>query len=118
FTVRRERVLPELRRSWAFGRWIVLGQLVGVVHGFVLYWLLAAMKGTTATGAFAACMTVVTLSNPFILGIANVLGPRAARAFTTGGPQEARDVGRKPTLLLDGVMTALAGLVALGGWLA
>jgi O-antigen/teichoic acid export membrane protein len=113
--IRRSKAAGELRRSWVFGRWIVCGQMVGVVHGFVLYWLLGLMLGTTATGVFAACMTVVTLSNPFILGMSNVLGPDLARAFARGGRDEVRRVAGKNTLILGGIMAGFVGLVALFG---
>jgi O-antigen/teichoic acid export membrane protein len=114
-TIRRERALGDLRRSWAFGRWIVCGQMIGVVHGFVLYWLLGLMLGTTATGVFAACMTVVTLSNPIILGMSNVLGPQLARAFATGGKEEVRRVAGRNTLILGSLMAGFVALVVLFG---
>jgi O-antigen/teichoic acid export membrane protein len=113
--VRRETAISELRRSWVFGRWIVCGQMIGVVHGFALYWLLALMLGASATGVFAACMTVVLLSNPFILGMSNILGPHLARAFANGGRDEVRRVAAKNTLILGGMMAGFVALVALFG---
>jgi O-antigen/teichoic acid export membrane protein len=115
FVIRRDKAVRELRRSWTFGRWIVCGQFISAVHGFVLYWLLAVLLGATVTGVFAACMTIVTLSSPFILGMSNLLGPRTARAFTEGGRDELRRVVLKAALVLGACLAAFVGLVTLFG---
>jgi O-antigen/teichoic acid export membrane protein len=115
FVIRRSRVVDGMRRGWNFGRWIVLGQLVGVAHGFVLYWLAAMLEGVAAAGVIAACMTVVTLSNPFVLGVSNLLGPHAAQAYATGGCQQVRRVVARATLWLGAVMASFTGAVFLAG---
>ena len=83
--LRRRRVGREVGRHWTFGRWVAAGQLVGVVHGYTIHWLLVLMIGPAATGAFTACLTVLLLSNPFVLALGNLLGPWTARARAEGG---------------------------------
>lgn len=118
FSFRREHLAGQMRRHWDFGRWLLAGQLTGLGYWHLVQWLLAARLGTAATGAFAACLTVVTLANPFILGFGLVLGPSVARAFTEGGPARVRHILVRSSLILAGVTLLLAGLAALvGGYL-
>jgi O-antigen/teichoic acid export membrane protein len=50
-------------------------------------------------------MTVVNLSNPFVLGIGQVLTPLIAQAFSEKGPQELKRVVLKATIFLGIVLT-------------
>jgi O-antigen/teichoic acid export membrane protein len=94
---------------------MLASQLTALGYWHLVQWLLAFRLGTTATGAFVACMVVVTVANPFILGFGSFVGPSAARAFTEGGPARVRQVLFRATLPL-GVSTALlACLAALAG---
>jgi O-antigen/teichoic acid export membrane protein len=118
FAVTWNEVGRDLRRSWSFGKWVFGGQLTAVVNGYLAHWLLLPILGAAATGALAACTTVVSLSNPLLIGIGNVLGPRTARAAAEGGGAEVRRVVRTTTLLLGGLMAVFVALVWLfGGWL-
>ena len=51
-------------------------------------WILTAFHGSSATGIWAACFGVVSMANPILFGIQNVLGPRLAHAYAEGGPKE------------------------------
>jgi O-antigen/teichoic acid export membrane protein len=105
----------EVGRHWVFGRWVAAGQGLGVINGYVAHWLLAGLVGPAATGTFAACLAVVMLSNPFILGVSNLLGPRAVRARAAGGPGELRRVVGTAGLLVAGVMAAFALVLTVAG---
>ncbi len=80
-TLHASELLP---RHWNFGKWLLGGQVVGVFAQWASYWLLAFIASTVETGIFAACMSIVMLSNPLILGMGNILDPRLARAFSDG----------------------------------
>lgn len=108
FAARRTGVLADWKAHWGFGKWVAVSQSIGVVHGFVLYWLIAAALGSTATGDFTACMTLVLLTNPLILGIGNVLGPTAARAMATEGAQAVGRMIGKAMALVTSVLAAIA----------
>jgi len=113
--VRWQRVPRQWRRNWLLGRWVFASRMTSVLHGYSVYWLLALTLGAAGTGEYAACMTIILLANPFLLGISNVLGPRAARAFAEGGRREARRVVWKVALLLAFPMAVFCGLVVLFG---
>ncbi len=109
---------PSLPEDWhnalRYGRWLCGARLVSVAHGYSVPWLLPLMLGSvvglTAAGGFAACATLLAMANPVLMGITNVLGPQAARAYVTGGPAAVLRASGWATLLMLG----LAGLVAAG----
>ena len=115
FAFRPRRPGRDVGRHWEFGRWVAAGQVVGVVHGYAVHWLLVLMIGPSATGAFAACLAVALLSNPFYLAMANLLGPWIARARTEGGRAAVRRAVGRSALFLVAVMGAFCGVVAVAG---
>ena len=115
FALHRRRVGREVGRHWEFGRWVAAGQMVGVAHGYAVHWLLVLMIGPSATGTFAACLAIALLSNPFYLGMGNLLGPWTARARAEGGRVAVRRVVTTAALLLFAVMGLFCLAVALVG---
>jgi O-antigen/teichoic acid export membrane protein/GT2 family glycosyltransferase len=107
FAFDRSLVWPEWSRNWTFGRWILIDQLTVTANMYSLYWLLAFLKDTVATGNYSACMAIVSLANPFVFGMTNVLAPRLARAH---GEADAASVRR-----LVWTSSAIIGLVV-GGY--
>ena len=112
---RREAVVPAMKRNWGFGKWVFGSLTTSMMNGYIMYWYVALMLGTTATGIYAACMTVLLFANPFLMGLSNVLTPRAARAFSDMGHGELRRVVLKTTAYQGAFMTAFCGVVALFG---
>ena len=101
FVVQRGQIFPVIRQNLSFGGWILAGRIVGQLNSDILVlWLIAFVLGSKATGIFAACMTVVHLSNPFVLGMGQVLTPRVAQAFADNGLREVQRVARKATLFM------------------
>lgn len=109
------RVRVQWRRSWRFGRWVMAAQATAVVDQYVIFWIVAALIDATATGVLAACMTMIHLANPIILGVSNVFEPRAAQAFADEGHAELKRVTCKVMLLMGGAMTAFALVIGVFG---
>jgi O-antigen/teichoic acid export membrane protein len=77
--------VPDLKRNWNFAQW-VLGS--GVLSHFARYlypWMLAAFHGTSITGIWAACSTIVALGNPVFLGLGNYTGPKTSIVYAASG---------------------------------
>jgi O-antigen/teichoic acid export membrane protein len=74
---------------------------------YALPWLLATVRGEAETGEFAACATLVGLSNLFVMGLSNFLTPKTAQAFARRGVPALRGVLRKALLLSMGVLGSL-----------
>ena len=115
FSLRRRRVGREIGRHWEFGRWVAAGQMIGVAHGYAVHWMLALTIGPSATGAFAACLAVVLLSNPFYLAVGNLLGPWTARARAEGGRTAVRRVVGRAAFFMVAAMGTFCWAVAVVG---
>ena len=101
FAVQRGQIFPVIRQNLSFGGWILAGRIVGQLNSdILLLWLMAFILGNMATGIFAACMTVLHLSNPFVLGIGQMLTPRIAQALADNGLREMQRVVRKASLFM------------------
>ena len=118
FQVRAHRVRVDLRRNWRFGRWVFAAVITLIVHQNIVRWLLAFGLDAGSAGLFAACMAIAMISLPFIQGIHNVLLPRAARAFSSGGSREVFRVVRSTTGLIALAMTGFSLAVFFFGEIA
>ncbi|MFK8111395.1 MAG: lipopolysaccharide biosynthesis protein [Rubripirellula sp.] len=103
FTWNRQRVRLDLAKNWKFGKWVAGANVISVFHMYLPHWMLAAVYDESATGVFSACMTVVVMANPFILGMTNVLSPKAAHCYADEG---AAAVARKVWQFM-GIMSAV-----------
>ena len=117
FVVQRNQILPVIRRNLSFGGWILAGRIVGQLNSDILVlWLMAFVLGNKATGIFAACTTIVRMSNPFVLGMGQVLTPRVTQAFAAGGLPEVRRVARKAAILMGVALSGFClGVFFFGG---
>jgi O-antigen/teichoic acid export membrane protein len=96
----RDQIRTDRQVSWRFGRWVALSQMTHTAQGYVVHWILAAVGGTTATGIYSACWSIVQLASPFVQGVGNAAGPLISRAFAEGGIQRTQSAVRRTTRLL------------------
>jgi O-antigen/teichoic acid export membrane protein len=115
FSFAFDRVIPELKRSWQLGRWIAASKLTVMVQSYAAHWLLAVLASTALTGIYSASMVVLLAANPFVIGIGNILEPRAAQAMSQGGVRHMNQVVWNATLLLGLVMGLYCVLVIISG---
>ena len=93
FGLNRQGWVPAARRNWNFGKWIWAAQMIYYLKSEILIlWLLAFILGEAATGVFAACLAVVYLSNPFVLGIGQILSPWIKQALDREGQAGMRQL--------------------------
>jgi len=96
----RNRVLPDLRRNWVYGKWLLFGSIFYFASTNLYHWILASSSGASATGILAACLSVIFLANPIVLGFANFVGPAAVHVLTENGIQALRAFIRKAVIFL------------------
>jgi O-antigen/teichoic acid export membrane protein len=90
----------DFKKNWTFGRWVFASGLVWAVSMNLYPWFLAYFHGTASTGVWAACMGVVSVGNPGLVGFQNFLGPKIAHVYAASGPQALRRYVLKITALL------------------
>ncbi len=108
----RQRFSVDLLKNWSFGKWVAATNLVSVLHMYFVHWLLVSVYDERTTGIFSACLTVVVLANPFILGITNVLSPKAAHVFAEEG---AAAVGKIVWSYVGIIVSVLGPFAVLAG---
>lgn len=87
FEFRMTRWRGDWRHNWKFGRWALLGFMLGSTAPQIIPWLLAGLyaEGAQATGLLAANLSLVGLTNIISTGLSNLLAPRATRTFAELG---------------------------------
>jgi O-antigen/teichoic acid export membrane protein len=99
-TIRLPHVPLAFKRSWALGKWLLAGRITAQVQGYMAYWITMLIAGPSATGAYAACMSIVGIANPMLMGLTNVLMPKTVLAWKNGGgPALWREVIRNTVLI-------------------
>jgi O-antigen/teichoic acid export membrane protein len=79
-------------RNWTFSRWALASHFLACSAPCILPWVVAATHGERETGTLGACATLVGLSNMLLVGLANYLSPKAARAYAEQGLGELKRV--------------------------
>lgn len=87
---RRSESLADLKKNWILGKWVFASGLVVAVSMNLYPWLLAFFHGTASAGVWAACLGVVSVGNPAVLAIQNLVGPKIAHVHAAEGPRALR----------------------------
>jgi O-antigen/teichoic acid export membrane protein len=106
----------DLKKNWVFGKWVFVSGLIWAVSMNLYPWFLAAFHGTASTGVWAACLGVVSVGNPALLGIQNLVGPKIAHEYAAEGPNALRRLVLKITAAISfPVLLLCAGSILWGG---
>ena len=85
FTLSFSGVGQQTAKNFSYGKWIACENLCSVLMVYFSQWFLLASLGANGAGVYSACMTIVLLANPFMLGVASIFAPRAAQEFNRDG---------------------------------
>lgn len=105
----------HLRKHWRFGRWVFVSQTTNQMNWNVVQWILAYWLSAEATGVFTGCLTIAFLSNPFVLGVANVIYPQLAIRYSKEGDQSMRKHAAGACAAIAGVMVTFTLVLLLAG---
>jgi O-antigen/teichoic acid export membrane protein len=79
--------VADLKRNWVLGRYVFASGLAWAVSVNLYPWLLTAYHSVASAGIWAACLGVVSVGNPVLLGIQNIIGPKIAHEYAAKGPR-------------------------------
>jgi O-antigen/teichoic acid export membrane protein len=105
FAIRLDHMRAAVKQSWRLGKWLFAGQITVSLQCYVTYWLLAYVVGATATGVYAACMSIALFANPLMMGFSNTLAPKSVLALKEGGYARLRREAAREALLLGAAMS-------------
>jgi O-antigen/teichoic acid export membrane protein len=115
FAPARESALSDLRLNWSFGKWAFAAQVTLLAAAYVVPWLLAFLSSTDDTGRFAACMSIVMVVNPVLIGLNNFLGPQAIHVYQRDGIVALRRLTWQISLSVVGLLSLVVLLLWLSG---
>jgi len=115
FRIRFNQIRATMQRSWSLGKWLVVADIMIQIQGFATYWLTLAIAGAAATGVYAACMTVISVANPVVNGLGNLLLPKLVLEWKQRGAAGLRRKAIQDSLLLGAAMAPLCIVVVLAG---
>ena len=92
--------IADFKKNWTLGKWVFASGLVWAVSMNLYPWLLAAFHGVPSAGVWAACLGVVSVGNPMLLGIQNLVGPKIAHKYAANGHKALRRLVLKITAVV------------------
>jgi O-antigen/teichoic acid export membrane protein len=98
---RMNESLADLKKNWILGKWVFASGLVWAVSMNLYPWFLAFFHGTASAGVWAACLGVVSVGNPALLAVQNLVGPKIAHVYAAGGPRALRRLVLKITAAIS-----------------
>jgi O-antigen/teichoic acid export membrane protein len=98
---RMRESISDLKKNWVFGKWVFASGLVWAVAMNLYPWFLAYFHGAASTGVWAACLGVVSVGNPALMGIQNLVGPKIAHTYAASGPKALRRLVLKITAVIS-----------------
>jgi O-antigen/teichoic acid export membrane protein len=115
FAVKHTSALSDLRRNWTFGKWAFGAQVLTLTSAYCIPWMLALLRGTAETGRYSACLSLVLVANPLLIGLNNFLSPQAVHAYHSQGLKGLRRLTWGISLGVSGVLTVVTILLVLFG---
>lgn len=115
FMIHCRRVFRDLGSNWKFGRWGALSEINFALQDVGVQAILALCAGLSATGIYAASMSLVRLANPLIHAVSNAVGPLSARALQAGGIKQLSNGVRRVTKLMSAAMILYVLFFVLAG---
>ena len=118
FKFQKSEVRRDISKKFSFGKWAAGASLLSALLVYFAHWFLMATQGEAAAGLYAACLTLVLLANPFLLGLSSILAPLAARAVAEQGRPALLRLVCRYLFKVVGILLVFAGVLAFSGdWL-
>lgn len=115
FVFTTQRFSQQVSDNVRYGKWVAGENVCSALAMYFCNWFLMYQIDEAAAGVFFACLTVVLLANPFLLGVGSILAPRAAAAFNDEGFTGLRRVLFQFGSVILVVLIAFSGVLWMGG---
>ena len=102
-------IKTDTLRNIHFGRWLILGSFCHLGSLYAYPWCIFWLYGREEVGAFSACLTLINLLNPLILGFNNYFRPKLIQTHAEQGGEAMHSLIQRACLSF----LPLAGLIVL-----
>lgn len=100
---------------WSTGKWLLPTRVIREFQGYMTHWFSIVLLSASATGVFAANLSIVALSNPFVIGLLNIMMPGAVRVYKDNGMVGLRNQTIANMLVMFLIMVSFYVLIFLFG---
>jgi O-antigen/teichoic acid export membrane protein len=111
----RSSAAETMRSGWRVGKWFLPLRLAMEGQGYTIHWVSMAIAGPALTGVYSASLAIVALANPLLIGLLNIMTPRAVRALKEGGRDGLKAQAAGEALTLAVVLTGFVAVIAFAG---
>lgn len=115
FAIGVQQLREHASECWRLGRWLLVSKAGLLVQGYSTYWISMIVAGPKVTGVYAACMSIVSLANPVVMGLYNVLMPRSVEVWRERGGAALYRQAIRDALLLCALTFCFFAAVLVGG---
>jgi O-antigen/teichoic acid export membrane protein len=115
YDARINESIADFKRNWILGKWVFASGLIWALSMNLYPWLLAAFHGVASAGVWAACLGVVSVGNPVLLGIQNLMGPKIAHEYAAKGNRALHRIVYKTTTIVASLMSLLCIVMFIWG---
>ncbi len=98
-----------------YGRWIAAEGLFSILLVYFTQWQITSTLGEDAADRYGACLTLVFLANPLLLGVTSYFSPRAARTYSEQGSAAMKASTNRIAVTVVGLLIVLALVISLAG---
>lgn len=114
-TPRVSESVADFKKNWAFGKWVFASGAVWTVSTNLYPWILAFFHGSASVGVWAACLGVVALGNPALLGVQNLVGPIVSHVYAADGHRALHRLTVKIAMWIAFAVSILSGALCIAG---
>jgi O-antigen/teichoic acid export membrane protein len=115
FEMRIDGAYEVFRCNWSIAKWIFASGAVWTVGTNFYPWILNVFHGATAVAVWGVCLGVTATTNPLLLGLQNLLGPRIAHSYAASGYTGVRQYVRRCNAILGCLILPFSCLLVLMG---
>jgi O-antigen/teichoic acid export membrane protein len=98
-----------------YGRWVAAEGLFSILLVYFTQWQITSTLGEAEADRYGACLTLVFLANPLLLGITSYFSPRAARTYSEQGSAAMLVSTNRMAAGVVGLLLVLAMVIFVAG---
>jgi O-antigen/teichoic acid export membrane protein len=118
FDFNRRATFENLFDNWSLSKWFLVSQLGLQLNGYANHWITLAFLGASATGGYVAVLSIISLTNPLVFGLYNILMPKSVHTLHQDGVTALRRQVHRDVAMMAGLMAAIVlALIIFGPWL-
>jgi O-antigen/teichoic acid export membrane protein len=81
-------VMSHFIENWVQGKWLLASGLLWSISMTLYPWMLAIFHSAASTATWAACIGIISMVNPVLMSLQNMIGPKLSQIYAELGTAE------------------------------